>query len=434
MILVIRADHLPSLVEDMALGAMARQCLHFVTPLAGAELKVAIEGPADLAGLRLEHGLVELVLRDAEGEPGALPLLSYALMETWRRRDGNVLTVEGYRESGGIRGAVARSADRLYDSLPSEQRTVLRSLMLRLVAPSIEGDPVRCRVSRTTLRGDAGRERIVDLLVRARLLTAEEGTVEIAHESLARAWPRLRTWLEDDTEGQRILRHLAASAAGWDSLGRPDSELYRGARLDTAVEYRAAARPDLTSVETAFIDASLRQRDDERAMLEERARRDARTKRSLRSLLVATALLLVLAIVGGLIAVRNAGEAGTQRDAARAPNSTPSSKRSSPARWGCAARTATSPPSSRSKRRDGGRATPGLPRHCSGSSPTPMDSSGITTSTAPRRCAAISSRARSGRWWRPTTDASASSTWRPASSTTGSAALGWSTPRWSRCG
>ena len=116
---------------------------------------MAIERPADLAGLRLEHGLVELVLRDAEGEPGALPLLSYALMETWRRRDGNVLTVEGYRESGGIRGAVARSADRLYDSLPSEQRTVLRSLMLRLVAPSIEGDPVRCRVSRSTLRGDA---------------------------------------------------------------------------------------------------------------------------------------------------------------------------------------------------------------------------------------------------------------------------------------
>ena len=240
VIVVIRADHITGLVED-PLGSMARQRLHFVTPLTGDELKAAIEQPAELAGLRLEHGLVELLLRDAEGEPGALPLLSYTLMETWRRRDGNVLTVDGYRESGGIRGAVARSADRLYDSLPSEQRTVLRSLMLRLVAPSIEGDPVRCRVSRTTLRGDAGRERIVDLLVRARLLTAEEGTVEIAHESLARAWPRLRTWLEDDTEGQRILRHLAAGAAGWDSLGRPDSELYRGARLDTAVEYRAAA-------------------------------------------------------------------------------------------------------------------------------------------------------------------------------------------------
>ena len=117
--------------------------------------------------------------------------------------------------------------------------------MLRLVRPSLDGEPVRCRVPSRTLGDDPARERIVCLLVRARLVTAEEDTVELAHEALARAWPRLRSWLDDDAAGQRILRHLAAAADGWESLGRPDSELYRGARLETALECRdAPVRPD----------------------------------------------------------------------------------------------------------------------------------------------------------------------------------------------
>ena len=159
----------------------------------------AIERPAEQAGLRIEEGLVDLLVRDTEGEPGALPLLSHALAETWLRRDGTVLTVEGYRASGGIRGAVARSADRLYDSLPPTHRTVVRSLLLRLVAPSVDGDPVRCRVQVGRLRGDPDRERVLALLIRSRLVTAEDEVVEISHEALARAWPRLQSWLDDDS-------------------------------------------------------------------------------------------------------------------------------------------------------------------------------------------------------------------------------------------
>ena len=216
-----------------------------------------------------------------EGEPGALPLLSHALVETWRRRDGNVLTVEGYRATGGIRGAVARSADRLYDSLPAEQRAIAA------VGPAAPGHPVARRrpgalpgASRSLL-GDPDRERVVALLVRARLVTAEEDTFELAHEALARAWPRLQSWLDEDAAGQRILRHLAAAADGWDSLGRPDSELYRGARLDTASEWRGR-HPDLTELERAFLDASVDQATTESRALAERARRDARQNRRLR--------------------------------------------------------------------------------------------------------------------------------------------------------
>ena len=246
VVVTVRADHVASLAADPSFARLAERGLHLVTPLAGDSLRQAIEGPAQQAGLRLEPGLVDLLVRDCEGEPGALPLLSHALAETWQRRDGRVLTVEAYRATGEIRGAVARSADRLYESLPAEQRPKLRSLLLRLVSPSPDGEPMRSRVATRTLGGDADRARVLGLLVRARLVTADDDSVELAHEALARAWPRLRSWLDEDAAGQRILRHLSAAAEGWDSLGRPESELYRGARLEAAIEWRAAASRDLT--------------------------------------------------------------------------------------------------------------------------------------------------------------------------------------------
>ena len=253
VVITIRDDQLSGLTHDQAFSRLAEQGLHLVGPLTGDHLREAIEGPAAQAGLRLEGGLVELLARDTEGEPGALPLLSHALAETWRRRDGNVLTVDGYQATGGISGAVARSADRLYESLPPDHRAILRSVMLRLVGPSPEGGPIRFRIDGRTLRGDADHERIVSLLVGARLVTTDADSVELAHEALARAWPRLQSWLDEDAAGQRTLRHLAAAAVGWDSLGRPTTELYRGARLEAALEWRDATQPDLTEVEVEFL-------------------------------------------------------------------------------------------------------------------------------------------------------------------------------------
>lgn len=316
VIIAVRADHLAGLGAEPWFSRLAESGLHLVNPLRGDCLREAIEKPAEGAGLRVEKGLVELVMRDAEGAPGALPLMSHALAETWLRRDGTVLTVEGYQSSGGIQGAVARSADRLHDSLSPAQRSILRSVLLRLVTLSPDGDPVRRRVAGSALRSDAEREQVVALLIGARLLTAENEVVEISHEALAHAWPRLRSWLEDDTAGQRILRHLTAAAEGWESLGRPDSELYRGARLETAAEYRQKAHPHLTVVEIAYLDASLKSAASTRAGLRARAQYDARRSRRLRALLGAAVCLLVLSLVSVALAVDNAGQVGDQRDVA----------------------------------------------------------------------------------------------------------------------
>jgi DNA-binding SARP family transcriptional activator/ABC-type glycerol-3-phosphate transport system substrate-binding protein len=312
VVVAIRADRLAALAANPTLARLTEQGLHLVSPMRDESLRAAIEGPAEQAGLRLEHGLVDLLVRDTEGEPGALPLLSHALVETWRRRDGRVLTVEGYRATGGIRGAVARSADRLYESLTAEERTTLRSLLLRLVATSPDGEPIRSRVSSRVLGGDPARERLIGLLVRTRLVTAEADTVEVAHEALVRAWPRLRSWLDEDAAGQRILRHLAAAADGWESLGRPDSELYRGARLDAALEWRAGADPDLTITEAAFLDAAVGRRDHEREAEEDRRQQEERLRRKNRQRtrqLIGGGVVLALVATSAVFGFVQRGEA-----------------------------------------------------------------------------------------------------------------------------
>lgn len=302
VIVVVRTDHLAALAVDEQLARRAEQGLHLVASLAGDSLRQAIEGPAAQAGLRLEHGLVDLLVRDCEGEPGAMPLLSHALVETWQRRDGRVLTVEGYRASGEIRGAVAHSADRLYESLPADQRPILRSLLLRLVSPSPDGPPVRSRIRTSAIGGDRDRERVLRMLVLARLVTTEEDSVELAHEALARAWPRLQSWLDEDAAGQRILRHLTAAADGWESLDRPSSELYRGARLEATVEWREATSPDLTDLEVSFLATSVAAAVSERCRLVDQARHQARQNRRLRRALVGVAILLAASIAGGAVA------------------------------------------------------------------------------------------------------------------------------------
>jgi DNA-binding SARP family transcriptional activator/WD40 repeat protein len=308
VVVAVRSDHLGGLSADTTVSRLAEQGLHLVSPLTGEALRDAIEQPARQGGLRLQDGLTDLLVRDAEGEPGALPLLSHALAETWMRREGNVLTVEGYRASGGIHGAVARTADRLYDTLAARQRLLLRAVLLRLVSPSPDGEPVRSRVPSRTLLGDPDRAKVVTLLVRSRLVTSEADSFELAHEALTRAWPRLRGWLDDDAEGQRIWRHVAVTAESWDKMGRPDSELYRGTRLDRAVEWRQRAAPDLTDVEGAFLDASTQAGNAQR--------RQVRRRR--RTLTAVLAIAAAVATVLGSVAVVQADRATSERDRARA--------------------------------------------------------------------------------------------------------------------
>ncbi len=306
LVVVWRADRLGDLSGHPTFAAIVERGLFLLTSMDESELRTAIVGPARQAGLLLEPGLVDLLVRDADGEPGALPLLSHALRQSWQRREGRTLTVSSYQASGGIRGAVAQSAEQVYEQAPVEQRTVLRDLLLRLVAPSPEGEPRCSRVPRWVLATDAEHERMIEELVRARLITSDRDMVELAHAAVARAWPRLREWLDDDAEGQRMWRHLSTAAASWEAMGYADSELYRGARLQQAMEWRAGADVELNPSERAFLDASHHQADAERDA--------ARRRRQVFTVLVGGAA--VLALVLGSIAVVQARRSAEERDRA----------------------------------------------------------------------------------------------------------------------
>lgn len=316
VVLVVRSDFLDDCAAHPDLAPLVAEGVHLVGPMAPTALREAIERPARRAGLHLESGLVELILRDAAGQAGALPHLSHALVETWLRREGATLSVAGYEAAGGISGAIAQSADRLYESMDPDQRVTCRWLLLRLVALGPDGSAVRRRVPSRALRADASREQVLSMLARSRLVSAGDDSVEVAHESLATAWPRLRAWLEEDAEGARILTAVAAAAEAWNASGRPEDDLLRGARLQAAIEWRDAAPRDLTDLERAFLDASAVRATAEQEQVAERARRDRRQNRRLRTLLGVAAGLIVLLVGAGSVAVGSSREATAQRDSA----------------------------------------------------------------------------------------------------------------------
>ncbi|MET0781140.1 MAG: BTAD domain-containing putative transcriptional regulator [Microbacterium sp.] len=254
LVIAIRADCLGDLGDHPDFTEIVQTHLLLLTPLGPDGIRAVIEKPAEQAGLILEPGLVEILLRDADGR--TLPLLSHTLGQLWSRREGRVLTVDGYRASGEIDGAVAVTAEEVFATLPTGGDRLLRDILLRLVESTGDGAVISRRVERVLVAIDDAHASVVDQLVDARLLTADEESIQISHEALAREWPRLREWLADDVEGQRIMRHLVSAAAAWDAMARPDSELYRGGRLASVQHWRNTASPALTTLEREFLDAS----------------------------------------------------------------------------------------------------------------------------------------------------------------------------------
>jgi len=259
------------------------------------ELSRAIEAPAEHAGLRVERPLVGELVADIVGEPGGLPLLSATLLELWRVRHDNVLQLEDYRRSGGVRGAVARLAEDVYRRLSEEDRALARTIMLRL-ATGDEAAVVRRRLPVAEIGRTAGTRRVLAKLVEARLLTVDDGAVEVAHEAVLREWPRFTAWLAESHEERRFRAHLTASAREWAAREHDPAELYRGARLASALDWSAAQAEDVDELEREFIDAS--QAEGERELRGQR-----RQNRRLRALLAGVAVLLALALTASGLAL-----------------------------------------------------------------------------------------------------------------------------------
>ena len=330
VILTMRADFYYKCAAHGGLSARIAAHQYLVGPMAEENLRQAVEEPARLVGLKIEPELLAEALAEVGNQPGTLPLLEYALLEVWKRRREGRLTLKAYRESGGVKEALAQRAEAVFTALSPNRQEIVQRVMLRLIQPGEGTDDTRrrARMSEMLTRTDE-REivaGVINTLANERLLTtsadeqAQDQLVDVSHEALIRGWPRLRNWVEEDRAGLRTLLRLNDAAQEWRRENRDEGLLYRGARLAVALEWRARNEGKLSELEREFLVASeaLKVREEEereaaqRRELEaaqklaetekRRAETEKRSSARLRYFLAGLAILLVASAILSFIA------------------------------------------------------------------------------------------------------------------------------------
>ena len=357
VVVTLRADFFDRPLGHPALAEQFKQNTELVLPLSREELVRAIREPLLRAGVRIENDLVAEIVAEVGEQPGALPLMQYALTELFERRRNGAITRSVYIEIDGVSGAMTRRAEEIFNDLTGTDREAVRQVFLRLVtlgegAGDVPLSPDTRLRARLTELGDvapgpsgdpdpASLYRLLDPFAAARLLTfdhdpdSREPTVEVAHESLLRNWQRLAGWLEESRADIRLQRLLAAAAAEWERAGRDESFLLRGARLSGYDAWEPGSSLLLTAAERRFLEASrssraaleqadverhrreletaqrLAESERERALTQSRA--SARLRRSawlLGGALIVSAILGALAFVNALRAGESEAAAG----------------------------------------------------------------------------------------------------------------------------
>lgn len=300
VVLGVRADFLPQLTERAELlAALGDGAMLLVGPPTRDDLREIITRPAQRAGVTVDPDLVATLLTDIGAEAGALPLLSHTLRQTWHNRAGGSLSSAAYRASGGLHGAVARTAERLYAAHGADEQPVIRKVLLRLTSLGEGTDDTRRPITRAELDGIAAPDtvdRVLAALAAERLIVIDEDTIAVAHEAVIRAWPRLRRWLTEDRGDLLVHRRLTVAAQTWKDLDEDPDALYRGAQLLTAGAWADRHDSECNETERAFLAASREHAD--RAVLAERRR-----TRVLKRMVTALAAVLVVAVVAAGVAV-----------------------------------------------------------------------------------------------------------------------------------
>jgi WD40 repeat protein/DNA-binding SARP family transcriptional activator len=309
VVTTLRADFYDRPLTHRGFAELLRDRVETVLPLGPDELERAIAGPAASVGVTLEEGLLTRIVTDVADEPGALPLLQYALTELYERRQGTTLTRAAYEAMGGVAGALAGRAEALYTGLGARGREAARQLFLRLVALG-ESVETRRRVQRTELDSLAvDQEELGGVLASfgtARLLSFDRDprtqapTVEVAHEALLREWARLHDWVAAARDDLRAHRRLSAAAVEWAEAGEDPSMLLRGGQLvrfESWAEDSGLARTDL---ERRYLEESVAAREAERVAEEDRRAREVTLeRRSVRRLRALVGVLALAALVAG---------------------------------------------------------------------------------------------------------------------------------------
>ena len=326
IIATLRADFYDRPLMYQGFGELIRKRTELVLPLNDEELEETIAGPAFRVGAVLEEGLVEAIIDDVREQPGALPLLQYALTELFERREGALLTNAAYRDIGGTLGALAKRAEEVYQRISEGGKDMARQMFLRLVTLGEGQEDTRRRILQTelmTLGQTDVVEDVLDHFGRYRLLTFDRDdatrspTVEVAHEALIRRWERLREWLMESREDVRLERQLLHSADLWHAANEEKSYVMSGTRLNQFEEWADSTSLQLNELELKYLEASLEVRREEEAVelaRQERERELERHKaRNLRIAAVIFGVAAVVAVILSLVAFDQSNKAEAAR-------------------------------------------------------------------------------------------------------------------------
>lgn len=308
----LRADYYDQPLNYQQFGELVRSNLETVLPLSAEELERAITKPTESASVEYEEGLVARIINDVLYQPGALPLLQYALTELFERRIGRQLSHEAYEEIGGGIGALARRAEELYQEQDELGRESVRQMFLRLAGIGKDSETgsrgFTCRrVARSELTASAPDadllDELIDAFARYRLLTlnhdptSRRPTVEVAHEALLREWARLGRWLNEAREDVRQERDVSRAAEEWDQHGRDESFLLRGTRLKQVEQWRAGSTLRQQPLVDEYVTESLLNREKKQQIESERKAREHQLKRRSQIFLRGLAAVFALATI-----------------------------------------------------------------------------------------------------------------------------------------
>jgi WD40 repeat protein len=345
IVITLRADFYDRPLMHPDFGRLMQLRTEVVLPLSETELAEAVRKPAERAGAELEPGLVEAIVADVKEQPGALPMLQYALTELFERRDGRVLTKAAYEATGRVSGALARRAEAVFAGLDEAEQVAARQLFLRLVMLGEGTEDTRRRTMHAELKALDVDQQALDAAVqafgRSRLLLFDRDpatrapTLEVAHEALLREWRRLREWLDDSRADVRMQRLLGVAAREWMHAKRDASFLLRGTRLAQFEGWASASSVALAQDERTYLEASSADRQAREAEEEARHRREliaaqqlaeaerrraavqAESARRLRRGALGLAGLALVAVVLAVVAFQARSTAQQERDNAR---------------------------------------------------------------------------------------------------------------------
>jgi hypothetical protein len=233
VVATVRADFYDPLIGHQEIKSLLPTRQVLLGSMSRSELERTIVEPARKVRLAFDPpSLVQRILDDAGEDESMLPLLQYALKESWALRKGNTITGDSYARSGGVREAIRITAERTFEMLSTEDRQAARRLFLRLVMPGEGQEDTRARAA---MPSEPTQRRIVEQFAgpRTRLLVtgsdrASRPTVEVAHEALIRTWPRLRGWIDLNREKLRARAAILQAKAEWEQHGRREDLLLPG--------------------------------------------------------------------------------------------------------------------------------------------------------------------------------------------------------------